>query len=274
MILTSFDNMLKTIINDKSLMADASRFNVVRELMSIVNSVQSLASSVDGGNMNDMLIVSIKGKLIELESIITTFGSQRLASIGIMPGTQPQQMPFMPNAPMHNQNLYYPTMGQHMYGQPMGQMYAQPHMQPHMHPQSPPPMMQQQQQSQQPQPPQAQQSNQQQNSSMSIPQPPQPASPPQPALAPTPTPKSAPQPVAQPASTPQPTPAPKVEEESPPPPVKEKPAAPPPQPIDSGGESIAGFASLPGASMGGGDGGKEKAAGRDYILKLLNGETE
>ena len=258
MILSAFDNMLKAIANDKTLMSDAGRFNSVQELMTIVGSVQALARSVENGNMNDMLIVSIKGKLMELESIITMFGNQKLAAVGIMSqGGQQQPMPFMPNMPMHNQNLYYPTMGQQMFQQPqqqpqqqqqMGQQFAQPQQQP-----------------------QQQMSQPQQQPDPVVQEAPAPA----PQVTPQATPQSAPQPVAPRSPTPAPTPAatptpqPTAQPAQPPPMAAEQEVQLPSTPPSSGGEAIAGFSSLPG--MGGG-GGNDKAAGRDYILKLLNGE--
>ncbi|MCL2756402.1 MAG: hypothetical protein FWE45_05135 [Firmicutes bacterium] len=245
MILSSFDNTLKQIASDKNLMANVTCFNVVKDLMAMVHAVQALASANQGSN--DILQVNISAKLTECESIITTFGMQRLAACGALSGGNQQQMhqqpqPFTPNTQMHNQNFYYPTMGQ-MQQAPMPQqpqVMAQPQQQ--ITPMPQPQVMAQPQQIVQ-----------------------------QPVHQPTPMPQ--PQPVQQPQVAPQPAPQ-----------MQQAPAAP--QPIQqpqpqftpqeqsaqqapaSGGESIMGFSSLPG--MGGGGGGDKPAVGRDYILKLLN----
>ncbi|MCL2570201.1 MAG: hypothetical protein FWE16_03260 [Firmicutes bacterium] len=162
MILGSFDNMLKTISNDQQQMSFGNNFNVVRELMNIVSQVQHFAHSIQSSSVNDMLSMNLSGKLQEIESIITTFGMQRLMANGINTGGMQQNAPFMPNNPMHNQNFYYPSMGMGM-----------------------PNMQMQQPQMMQPQPPQMQQAA---PPSPPVPQPPVQAPPSTPPPAPTPQP--------------------------------------------------------------------------------------
>jgi len=169
MILSSFDNTLKQLAADKTLMANATCFNVVKDLMAMVASVQSLAMSNQGA-VADMLQMNISAKLVELESIISMFGMQRLAQFG--GGQMQQPQPFMPNTQMHNQSFYYPPMGMGM-GQ-MPQQMQQPvqqsvPVQPQVAPQPVPQPAPQPQVVQQPQPvPQTQLASQPVNNGESV----------------------------------------------------------------------------------------------------------
>lgn len=238
MILGGFDNTLKTLSADRTVMSNANSFNVVRDLMTIVNSVQGLAGAVANSNIHDMLAMSLMGKISELESIITMFGNQRLTTFGI--NTMPNPMmgsmqPIMPGMQMHNQSFYYPTMGQQqMY--PAGNQFQTPMAPPAMQPMPQPTVM--------PPPP-----------------PPAPAPAPLPPAEPSYAPSPAPIPAPSLAHAPAPAPARAVA----PAPVP-SPAAPSPR--SDASSSIAKGGVLPGVSLPGLSDDKP-AAGRDYILKLL-----
>ena len=145
MILGSFDNMLKQLAFDKTQMSNMGYFNVVNDLMAVVGSVQNLAHAVNNDKTNDMLKMNCMRILSELESVISTFGMQRINANTMGGQGMPGMMgPMMPNVPRHNQDFYYPpTMGQQqMYAQqpvsqpqqwqqPMPQPIAQPQTQPH-----------------------------------------------------------------------------------------------------------------------------------------------
>jgi len=228
MVLANFDNMLKSVSSNPSVMMSGNSLNVVRGLSSLVQAVQMMASANMG--MNDMLSMSLGGKISEIESILATYGPQRLQQFGIgMNGMGMNPMmgagqPFAPNMQMHNQSFHYPVMGggmPPMMGVPPQMPMAAPPMQPMPMPQEAPPMM---------------------------------------APAPMPAPQPAPAPVAAPAPAPQPVQA------AAPAPV----AAPTPVSAPSGGGG--GGMSLGGGLPGAGGGSDKPAAGRDFLLKLLNDE--
>ena len=237
MVLSNFDNMLKTISNDRAIMSNGNSFNVVRDLMTLVSAVQNMAN-VAGGN--DMLSMSLMGKISELESIISIFGPQRLAAYGINAGGMAMGgvQPFMPGNPMQNQSFVYPTMGQQMYGGGYAQpamappMQAMPHPSQHVAPAFPT------------------------EHAQSIPMNPQ---------------QSAPMP-PQMATSPELPPSQMVAS---PPSFSQNAGAPPPTSQVQGAPSFSGSsllggalpASLPGAGNGAGD---KPAIGRDYLLKLLD----
>jgi len=247
-------------------MSNGTYFNIVSNLISLVSCAQNFANAVNHDKSGDTLTVGLAGKMSEIESIITTFGMQRLTSSGIMakdsgaPGQKmPQMAPFMPNMPMHGQQLFYPTMGKHM-------MFAHPQMQ----------QMQQMQQMRPSMPQQMQAAPQMQQQAQQIapqhaPVAPTPAAPPPPPP-PAPAPVAPPPPPAAPAAAPPPPPPAPAPAAPPPPPAAPAAApAPPPKPADtssSSGGGVAGFGGLPGMGGGGDDG--KPAVGRDFILKLLN----
>lgn len=177
MLLKDFEDTLKNIENDKMLMSYGNNQEVVNNILSIVNMVQSAQSLLKMDRTPDMFSMSLTSKFMELENLIVTLGYQRLMERGInvQSGMRGQFNPMMPNMPMYNQPM------------------------PQFMPQTPPQMpyyaaYPQQQYPQQPQQPQ-QAAPQQQTAT---PPPPQP----QQAAAPTPPPAAAPATAPSPPSKP------------------------------------------------------------------------
>lgn len=233
-------------------MSDGNYVNVVRDLMNIVDSVKNLASTVADDKSSDMLTVNMKSKLEEMETLIQTYGMQRLASSGISKGAAFMQPIFM-SSPMQQpiqslqHNMQQPMMPNPMMMPPPMMPPPMPMMRPMMPPPPPPMPMRQVQ-------------------AHAVPVPP-----PQVIHTPPPPPPVQAAPAAQPAPAPvaPPPPPPPVAVAPTPAPVAEAPVAPPPRPASSGG-GMDGMGALPG--MGGGDdGGGGKAEGRDFLLALLGG---
>ena len=124
-MLNDFENMLRNLVNDKMLMSYGDNQMVVNSILSIVNMIQSISSIMQSDRVNDMFTLNVSNKIMELEGIVTMYGSQRLMSRGIQSmGMQPGMNPFMGGQPMYNQPMYAPNM---MYNANMPQMPQMPY---------------------------------------------------------------------------------------------------------------------------------------------------
>ena len=141
-MLNELENMLRNLENDRMLMSYGDNQAVVNSILSVVNMVQGLSSLMRSDRVNDMFALNVSNKIMELENIVSMYGSQRLMERGLGRGMGGMQQPMynpMGSQPMYNQQMYAPNM---MYN-PMAQQPMQQPM-PQMMPQQPMPQMQQQ----------------------------------------------------------------------------------------------------------------------------------
>jgi len=210
-------------------MSYGNNYAVVNNMLAAIGAIHNLQGVLQGDNMNDAYLMNLRSKVQELENVISMFGQQRLMACGINVGAPGAGQPMGPL--MANQPMYNQQVYYPNAQQPQGFGAPPPPPPPPAPPPPPPGYGQQPQQPAYAAPPPA----------YATPTAPPPPPPPPPApAAPPPPPQAAPPP--------------------PPPP----PPAPPASSSSSGGGSAIGM-SLPG--MGGG--GDDKAAGRDFLLKLL-----
>lgn len=126
MSLKNFEDTLKNIENDKMLMSYGENQNVINNILSVVNLVQTLETVIRSDRSPDSFTINISNKVMELGQIVVAYGNQRLMEKGISAGANRGQQfnPFMAGNPMFSQQMYYPSMMQQFSQQP--QMQQQP----------------------------------------------------------------------------------------------------------------------------------------------------
>jgi len=106
MLLKEFEDILRNIEADRALMSYGTNQETVNSILSIVNLLQSALNVISLDRGNDMFTNTIANKLLELEEIVVSQGSQRLYERGINLQQYVQYVPKMSNAPTFN-NPYF-----------------------------------------------------------------------------------------------------------------------------------------------------------------------
>ncbi|MDD2226996.1 MAG: hypothetical protein PHH71_00220 [Clostridia bacterium] len=110
MLLREFEDILRNIEADRSLMSYGTNKETVNSILSIVNLLQSALNVVSLDRSNDMFTNIIANKLLELEEIVVSQGSQRLFEHGINLQQYAQYVPKMPTASTFNNPYFYNRM--------------------------------------------------------------------------------------------------------------------------------------------------------------------
>lgn len=234
MLLKEFEDVLKNIEADSVLMSYGNNKETINSILSIVNLIQSASTVISTDRGNDMFTNIISNKILELEGIVVAQGCQRLQERGINIQQYMGNATNIPTMPMYNNPMFYANMYNPMQAPAQPQMPMQPQ-------QFAPPIAQ-----------------------PFITPPPQPQYVP---IQPNPQQQPTQQPITPPPPQQQTAPQPVPPQAVPPQAEKTNQSATPPQtntvstPKSTNNDFV-----LPGA---GGASSGESAAGRDYLLKLL-----
>ncbi|MGN0960690.1 MAG: hypothetical protein ACI4PF_00655 [Christensenellales bacterium] len=264
MKITELETILEQLLEDKAIIATKTKSSLINEMLSICRNVNGLHYIINNIEDKDAYVEDVMFMLKEFTADFVSATTRKLLAVGIDVmddyggRTKTRRIVIQNDNPYATAQPYEPTMAGY-YQQPQPQ-YMQPQPQPMpAYPNQPYPM-------QQPQPYAAPYPNQ------AYPQYAQPAPQPAPAPAPAPMPEPAPQPIQPaPVQAPMPEPAPAPAPQPAPQPVQQP--APQPEPVQQSEEvasttrpSVAPDFALPGF---GGDSSKP-AAGRDFLLSILN----